>query len=192
MGTSIDHPANFGPAMKALNRRQQLFVIAVLDLGSTNYTRAARMAGYEQTTDEGMRVTAFRLAHNDKVVLALNEEARRRLMASAPMAISELVKIAEDPTDRKYQLKAIEMVLNRTGHHALTEHKVEVAHTYSDQQTIQRIFALAKQLQMDPVKLLGSAGVKVGEKGEVLDAEFSEVSSALNAEIDTQFDWKGE
>lgn len=186
MGTALDNPANFGPAMKALNRRQQLFVIAVLELGSTNYTRAAMMAGYEGTP-EAMRVQAYRLAHGEKVILALNEEAKRRLMASAPMAISELVKIAENEPDKKYKLKAIELILNRTGHHATTEHKVAVEHTYTDQQSVARIFTLAKTLGMDPKRLLGSAGVKVDDAGKIIDAEFTEVEP-----VSTEFDWKEE
>jgi len=119
-------------------------------------------------------------------------------MASAPMAISELIKIAEDPNDKKYQIKAIELILNRTGHHATTEHKVEVAHTYSDQQSVARIVALAKQLQMDPTKLLGSAGVKVDDKGQIIDAEFEEVQESvapLPEPVQSQtdeFDWKGD
>lgn len=194
MGTALDNPANFGPAMKALNHRQQLFVIAVLELGSTNYTRAAMMAGYEQKTPEGMRVTAHRLAHTEKVILALNEEAKRRLMASAPMAISELVKIAELENDKKYKLKAIELILNRTGYHATTEHKVAVEHTYTDQQTVGRIFTLAKTLGMDPKKLLGSAGVKTDDKGQIIDAEFAEVAHKTEVSdlANSEFDWKEE
>jgi phage terminase small subunit len=194
MGRSIDNPANFGPAMKALNTRQQQFVIAVLELGSTNYTRAAMMAGYEGTP-EAMRVQAYRLAHGEKIVLALNEEAKRRLMASAPMAISELIKIAENEPEKKYKLKAIELILNRTGHHSTTEHKVAVEHTYNDQQSVARIVALAKQLQMDPTKLLGSAGIKVDDKGQIVDAEFTEVQQegkeVAPLEQDN-FTWKGD
>lgn len=166
--------AQLGPHMRALNRRQRAFVVAVLELGSTNYTRAAYAAGYEGP-QPSVSVTAYRLAHNEKVIAALNEEAKRRLNASAPMAISELIKIAEYSGDTKSKLKAIEMVLNRTGHHALSEHKVAIEHSYNDQQAVTRIFTLAKQLQIDPVKLLGSNGVSVNEKGEILDAEFEEV-----------------
>lgn len=178
---------SFGPAMKALAPQQQRFVVALLELGTTNYTRAALAAGYKDGA--GINVTASRLAHDEKVLRALNEEAKRRLLASAPMAISELVKIAEDsaPMDKKYKLKAIEMILNRTGHHALSEHRVDVQHSYSDGDAIQKIYQLSKTLGLDPVKLLGSAGVKMDDKGQVIDAEFSEVED----EEDVSFDDPG-
>lgn len=196
---AYSHPADFGPAMKALTPLQQRFVIACLELGTTNYTRAAIAAGYKDNGGKSINVLAARLAHNERVIAALNEEAHRRLMASAPMAISELVKIAETEQDKKYKLKAIEMVLNRTGHHATTEHKVEVKHEYSDGEAVSRIFALAKQLQLDPVKLLGSNGVKVDDKGQIIDAVFTEVGEpeipqeeSVEYEPDGEFDWNGE
>lgn len=197
MANLLDTKKDFGPKMRALNPMQQRFVIAMLELGSTNYTRAALLAGYADNGNGAINVQASRLAHNDRVIDALNEEAHRRLMTAAPMAVSELLKIAETDTNQKYKLKAIEMVLNRTGHHALTEHKVEVAHTYSDKESIARIISLAKQMNMDPVKLLGNAGVKLGPQGEILDAEFTEVEqeqiSAEGAEHSMdEFDWKGD
>lgn len=186
MATQIDHPRNFGPHMKALTPAQQRFVIAVLQLGSTNYTRAAIAAGYKQTA---AKFAAYRLAHHEKVILALNEEAKRRLQASAPMAISELVKIAEETVDGKIKLKAIEMILNRTGHHALSEHRVDVQHSYSDPDAIARIRSLAMQLGMDPIKLLGTAGVKMDDTGQVIDGEFTEVTTEEDEPEEDSFDY---
>lgn len=189
MSRDISIGRSYGPAMKALLPKQQRFVVALLELGTTNYKRAAEAAGYGQGQNKNSIYTiAGRMAHDEKILRALNEEAKRRLMASAPMAISELVKIAEDPVgDKKYKLKAIEMILNRTGHHALSEHRVDVQHTYSDGDAVQRIQALSKTLGLDPVKLLGSAGVKFDDKGAVIDVEFSEVED----EEDDNFDYQG-
>lgn len=201
MGNQLDHPRNFGPHMRGLNRRQQLFVVAVLELGSTNWTRAARMAGYTENHDSphgGIRQTAWRLAHDEKVIIALNEEAKRRLQSSAPMAISELVKFAESesplPEDRKLKLKAIDMILNRTGHHAKTEHKVEVKHEYTDAQAIERIATLARQVGVDPQKLLGFTKPDIEP---AIDAEFTEAEEeSINAESAEHsmddFDWTGD
>lgn len=161
--------------MRALNSAKQRFVIAVLELGSTNYSRAARIAGYKE--GPGIKVTAHRLAHNPKVIAALNEEAKRRLQASAPMAISELLKIAETEMDGRLKLKAIEMILNRTGFNAISEHKIDVQHTYSDPAAIARIRDLSMQLGLDPTKLLGTAGVKIDEDGQVIEGEFTEADS---------------
>lgn len=173
--------------MKALRPGQQRFVIAVLELGSTNYTRAALVAGYKQ--GPALKVTAYQLAHNPRVIAALNEEAKRRLMASAPMAISELVKIAETTQDGKIKLKAIEMILNRTGHHALSEHRIDVQHSYSDPDAIARIKSLATQLGLDPIKLLGTAGVKTDEDGQVIEGEFREVTAEEDEPEEDNFDF---
>lgn len=187
MANQLDHPRNFGPHMKALRPGQQRFVIAVLELGSTNYTRAALVAGYKQ--GPALKVTAYQLAHNPRVIAALNEEAKRRLMASAPMAISELVKIAETTQDGKIKLKAIEMILNRTGHHALSEHRIDVQHSYSDPDAIARIKSLAAQLGLDPIKLLGTAGVKTDEDGQVIEGEFREISAEEDEPEEDNFDF---
>lgn len=180
---------NYGPAMKALNDAQRRFVVAVLELGSTNYTRAAMAAGYKGPPDN-VKVLACRMSHNPKIIAALNEEAKRRLQASAPMAISELIRMAEGGVlDGKLKLKAIELILNRTGFHALSEHRVDVQHSYSDPDAIARIQALSKQLGLDPVKLLGTAGVKVDDEGKVIDAEFTEVDPYTDETPGGEFDF---
>lgn len=172
MGTeiiTIPDNARFGPAMAALNDRQKKFVLAMLEFGSLNHTRCALAAGYTGD-DKTMRVTAHRLAHDDKVQAAIKEEARRRLNAGSLMAVSRLLQIADDEkTDKKDKLKAIEMILNRTGLPAQTEHKVEVTHVDTDMDAIERVKHLSKRLGLDATKLLGSVGVIDGEFTEVDD-----------------------
>src|SRR5690349_3017404 len=94
-----------GPKMKALNDRQQAFVVALLTQGTRNYAAAARTAGYQGEESGALRVSAHRLAHDERILAALREETERRMQASIGMAAEVLLSIAEDPT-HKDRLKA--------------------------------------------------------------------------------------
>jgi hypothetical protein len=59
-------------------------------------------------------------------------------------------------TTIKDRTKAIEILLNRTGLHALTEHKVKVEHTVDNEEALRKIAFLAKRVGIDPSKLLGT------------------------------------
>lgn len=161
----------FGPAMQALTEKQQGFVIAMMETGGLNYTRAALAAGYTDNPRHPgqVRAQAHRLAHDEKIQAAIKEESLRRLGAASFIAIKTVLEIADDRTaETKDRLKAAEMIMNRTGLHATSEHKVAVEHTTkSDKETIARIEHLAKGLGLDPKVLLGRA---------VVDAVFEEVA----------------
>lgn len=157
-----------GPAMKKLNDRQRGFVTAMLDFGGRNNTRAARAAGYDGV-DEVLRVTAYRLAHDPKIQEAIKEEGEKRLNAGTIMAVNILFDILDDATtETKDRLKAVEMVLNRTGLHTKTEQKVTVTHKdETSKEMIAEIKLLSERLGIDPQKLLGN--------NAVIEAEFVEI-----------------
>ena len=119
---------NIGPAMSALKPRQQLFVEALLDTGGDSATAAAAEAGYEGDSYGSLKVQAFRLMRSDKILAALREESVKRMMGATVVAVSQLVKLASNAVQEKDKLKAIEMILNRTGMQAISEHKVSVSH----------------------------------------------------------------
>jgi|CXWL01.1.fsa_nt_gi hypothetical protein len=173
MGTELilktPDDADLGPAMTALTEKQRRFVYALLHMGTANHTEAARAAGYECSTDNSMRVMAHTVAHNHRVQAAMLEESQRRMTAASTMAVSELVRIAHMSPDDKTKLKAIEMILNRTGLHAKSEHKVVVDDQRDDAAVAKRIALLAAELGLDPKKLLGSVGAPA------VDATFEEV-----------------
>lgn len=165
-----------GPAMQALKTdRQRAFVTAMLEIGggSGQYTRAALMAGY--IDGPAIHVTAHRLAHDPLVQEALREEAHRRLGASVISATSTLISIAESDVlvSTKDRLKAIDMILNRTGLPAQTEVKHTVIKRTSDEDIVDRIKMLAGKLGLDAQKLLGRP---------IVDAEFEEVGSTEGLE----------
>lgn len=161
--------SKLGPAMRALNERQRQFVLALLEQGTTNYTRAAAAAGYGNNP-ESLKVQAHRLAHDPRILAALQEEAKARITAGVVMAASSLVQIAEDSnTPTRDRLRALEMIMNRGGLHAMTESKQTIVHEADEAGAIARIKTLAATLGLDAKALLGSAGV--------VDVEFVEITS---------------
>lgn len=189
-----------GPAMRALNERQRLFVVATFEQGKRDATACARAAGY-QGDPNTMRVTAHRLSHDPRIIAAMKEEGQRRMDMLGSIAIEKLGAILETSIDEKTQLKAIDMALNRTGFHATSEHINRNETIMSDIEKIERITALAKTLGVEPAKLLGRfapkevtddgndtsgiAGVAVAGSGgtdTVIDADFEEVGSTEGLE----------
>lgn len=162
-----------GPCMQALTDRQRKFVYAMLDTGQVNHTACARVAGY-QGDEDTMKVTAHRLAHDEKIQAAIQEEARKMMGAAQLVATAHLVLIATNPA-HKDQLSAIKELMNRSGLAAATEHKITVTHAVDRVGVLREIEALAKDSGMDPRKLLSSYGV-------VVDADFTEIAPDASAE----------
>lgn len=165
---------NYGPKMQELNPRQRAFVLAALTTGKYAPALWAKMAGY-RGDDNVLAVTGHRLAHDKAVQEAMHEESVRRLASGKIYAVSVLLDLCTTADKDSVRLKAAEAILNRSGLHERTEHKTTVEHTISDRAMIDRIKVLAGRLGLDPVKLLGSAGVPVEEP---VDAEFEEVPSS--------------
>lgn len=166
MGGSLTVPddAVLGPAMLRLNERQRLFVTGMIAYGGLNNSRAALEAGYpnSENNPSQIRVTAHRLAHDENIQAAIKEEAVRMLNAGALVAVKVVLEIATDPgTEKKDRLKAAEMIMNRTGLHATSEHKVAVEHSSkSDKEAIANIERMAKALGLDARLLLGQGAVE--------------------------------
>lgn len=173
---ALPQHTKLGPSMRALaNDQQRLFVCALLELGDADYRRAALAAGYTSNSDTSLYQTAMRLAHDEKVQDAIFEESKRRLQTGLILATNAVLKIVkgEGPTGQpvaaRDQLRAAEMIFNRCGLPAET--KGEVVHKHvdaTDAERLQNVVRMAKELGIDPKKLLGSRGI-------VIDAEFTEV-----------------
>lgn len=142
------------------NDRMRRFVIAMLESPTSNYTACAYRAGYTGG-DEVMRQTGCRLAHDERILAAIQEEARGRMASGAIYAVSRLLELIADPkVSAANQLRGIEMLLNRVGLHAKIETTQNINHNIlTDDSMIKRIAALAGQLGLNPTALLGSAGV---------------------------------
>lgn len=183
-------PADIGPAMKALpNDRWRRFVLAMFELGDLGYYKAAIEAGVTGTPG-AVKVTAYRMAHDPRVQEAFHEEASRRLGAGKIVATHNLLKIASNPM-HKDQLRAITAILDRTGLHATTEHKVQVNNkSETDEAMIARIKELADKMGLDQTKLLGHNPPAIAppkpeeaRKAEaVVEGEFTEVEPEVKLE----------
>lgn len=150
--------------MQALKTdRQRAFVVALLEYGNANHTQAAIRAGF---SEQSAGVTGYRLAHDPAIQEAIREEGQRRLGGAVIAAASFLVQtIGDEGAQRKDRLKAAEMLFNRTGLPAQSEHKVTVEHTMSQSEQLGAIKELATKLGLDYKSLVGDA----------IDVEFTEV-----------------
>ncbi len=173
-------PSELGPAMLKLNAAQRRFVIAMVEVGG-NQRRCALAAGYKANPESPTTLTntACRLAHDEKIQEAMLEVGLRMLGAARiPTIKFVLDTILDESAERKDRLRAAQMVMDRTGLHAMSEHKVAVTHKdETSAQLIKEITQLSKVLGVDPKKLLGA---------NTVDAEFEEVTDeCLKGEEET-------
>ncbi len=167
----LPEASSLGPAMRVLTERQQLFVVACLDMGcATNHTQAARIAGY--VDGDALKVTAHRLAHHPKIQAALLEEAKKRIQAGTVAATSLLIEVVGDAEHAtKDRLKAAQMILDRGGVHAVTERLgTEVSSPEGRMEKVLRLALLAKLLGQDPRMLLGNLADAVEGDFKVLES----------------------
>jgi hypothetical protein len=92
--------------------------------------------------------------HSADVLGAVEEVARQALLGLAPLAIAAAKSILEDCRHPGH-LRAIEMVLDRTGHFARTEHKVTVEHSMDTARLEEIALRMAKELGVAPEAIFG-------------------------------------
>lgn len=143
--------------MLACSPMQRKFVLALLMQGTRRSNRAAAIeAGYSNVKD-GAKVRGFHLARNERVVAALQEEARRRMDGSSIVAADVLIAIMSDPDQpAKERRSAAVALLDRTGFGA--QQNINVNKTLTDRTGVAmaaKIAEFAMRLGMDPGVLLG-------------------------------------
>ena len=178
----IQTPAEgeMGPKMSALTERQQRFVVALALQGSRDFTAAARSAGYSPDKPTVAQVTGSRLAHDPRIQEAMFEYAQRQMQTGGLIAVDIVMDIATNP-QHKDQLKAAVALLDRTGLHAKSEHKVTVEDvSKTDEAMVARFLHLAKQNKM-PIEQIRAT---LEGTGVVLDADFTVV------EPEVKEDWE--
>lgn len=171
-----------GPAMRALpNDRWRKVVDILLSQGKRDATAAVRAAGYVGTPD-GLRTTAYRLMHDERMQKAIHEEGQKRLKGvMLALALDVHQELLENPqTEPAARLKAVQMVYDRAGMHAVAEERRVVEHIGSDPDSLKRIEQLAKSLGLTHEQLKRLVGNRVGVNMEVptTDAEYVEVQPA--------------
>lgn len=169
-------PKNLGPKMSALLPRQQAFVIAMLENGG-NRVRAALEAGYGESAKTGEQsyssaaTAGWRLAHDDDIIAAMQEQTDRMLQSGSIKAAATLISLL-DSNDTKTKAKVAQDILDRSGHGAITKQEISVTH---EDKTTAELLAFIKtaaaEQGLDARKLIGQAGLDPN----ILDAEFEEV-----------------
>lgn len=152
----------YGPAMSALTEKQRRFVLALLNIPGCSHAKAAREAGYSDSSD-GAKVRGHEAAHNPAVQMALREEAGKRLNSMSVIAANVMMDIMlADETSPKDKLKAAMAVLDRTGFAAAQTINVNKNITdNSGRAVMERIQRAAAALGVDPGTLLGAVPMKV-------------------------------
>lgn len=163
----MDSEENLGPCMSALNERQRAFVRALIERPKCTFMLAARLAGFgvPGSSSHVLRQIGYRLAHQENIISAIQEEARRGILSQGTLVgFRVLLQIAQND-GHKDQLRAAEMLLNRVGFHEITEHKVMVTKTdMTGAAMVERIKLLAAGLGFDPALLLGGNAPEVAMK----------------------------
>jgi len=174
---------DLGPAMKELTLPQRAFVLAFANFGGTNQGEAARLAGYGSANDVGAASDqAYALLRSPRILVALREEADKRLKAGAILAASVLSEIATDVHHRDRYKAAVEL-LNRAGLVVEGVSRLIVEDHRTTEEITRRVVSLAVKLGIDPTKLLGN---------DVIDADYTEVDvekrvDSLHEQMD---DWQ--
>lgn len=156
-----------GPAMSCLADRERAFVVALISAGGgpAQVQNAAKAAGYSDSS------YGWQLMRKDKILAAMHEEARKKLLSGALLGSKVLIEIAMDG-GHKDRFKAAKELLAHSGLAPKSEQTINVNHANVDTKTvIEEITMFAKQLGLDPVALLGSAGVIVDADFTVIEPE---------------------
>jgi phage terminase small subunit len=163
--------ADFGPAMRTLSPLMRRFVQVMVENPGCNRSAAAAEAGYSAVSAVSLRVTVHRLMHDGRVLTALDELTTQRLQSATLMATAELERIiSSEGTTAKDRLKAIGMVLDRTGHAAAQTINVNktVTRKVDASEAMARIAEFRQKFPQQFAKLTGAAP-------EVIEGEFAEV-----------------
>ena len=180
MGAPVaEFDENDGPCMAALTELERNLVRAFFD--HPNYTQAqlAEVAGYQKgTAPNQLSVAGARAFGRERVIAAMQEEGSKRLRSGGALAVSALMDMVRNP-QHKDHAKAVQMALDRTGFHAMSEHKVIVddKRPQTKAELIAAITRLAAERGLDTtatMKLIGrdpSSG-REHDPTKAIDAEF--------------------
>jgi hypothetical protein len=183
-----------GPAMKALpNDAWREFVYAYVqnpnpDIGGGK-AAALRAAGLGQgSTPAQQAKDAWKLAHDDRVIAAIAEEARKIIRGGAPEAANALLSLVRD-RDHKDHARALAMVLDRADP-VETRHSMEVVHKVIDPdvEALEELRA-ARALGATPDKLrelFGGNGLARLERLEAQQAASAKVIDGEAIEIESE------
>lgn len=149
-----------GKALSGLPEQQRAFVLRLMELGPTKKVAAKAAKDVGLSPNYG-----YELMRDERILAAIREEATKTLAGAALIGVKVMIEIAQD-RDHKDRLKAAKELAAINGFTA--EQRIVVEHISHDSKAqIEQIKALAKELGLDPQKLIQGAGI--------IEAEFTEV-----------------
>lgn len=172
-----EDPTEYGPAMQGLTQLQRNFVTAAMEHPTYSQAGLAKEAGYSTGGADPAKyftVVGHNNMHNPAILAAMDEEADRRMRYGGAIGVAAVVKIALNESHKDH-LKASLALMNRTGRHEMTEHKVIVDDKRPE--TKQELLTATKRvleelgMSVDDAK----AFIKKTTGEDIVDAEFSEV-----------------
>ena len=153
-----------GPAMRALpSDRWRAAAVARFmvqpGVGGGN-TAACRIAGFGSTTKGSMKVTAFNVFHDPRMLAAMRELGEQFLRGGVRDAIAVVHEIMGDKK-HKDRLKAAQVIINYA-HPVQTAHHVTVEHV-DDRRMMEFALKLAAEMGVEAGKLVGRIDGKLIE-----------------------------
>ena len=177
--SKITEPLSFGPEMRKLAVKEQIFVCNLF-LGLRSVTKAAELAGYREDPTEprnNLRVRAHRLLHDPRLIPAIREEAQRRTAFLIPRAQQALADILENPQHADH-FKAIKTVRDDGGVTKAVEKVLNVQISITQEEKIKAIELFAKNHGINPKTLLGF------DPTPTIEADFTEVKPDFDKEFE--------
>ena len=154
------------PLLLALTPRRRAFVLAMARNPTGDHTSWAREAGYSDKSEGAIRVRAYEAYHDPKVQAAVNELAKSTLGALGPLvAVHAVLNMARN-SESSGHIKAVEMILNRTG--MAEKQQIEITHRdLTGDALMERVALLAAKHGVDLGNALGSPKLIEGAATEV-------------------------
>ena len=176
-----------GPAMRALpNEAWRAFVYSYVanpnPRGGGGKAAALRAAGLGQgSSPEQQAKDAWKLAHDDRVIAAIAEEARKVIRVGAPEAANALLGLVRNP-EHKDHARALAMVLDRADP-IQTHHNMEIVHRVvdPDAEALEELRA-ARLIGASPEKLRELFGGNGLARLERLEAQQAAAAKVIDAE----------
>jgi hypothetical protein len=180
-----------GPAMRKLpNDKWRMFARAYATgkPGLGAITRAARAAGFGKGgTSAHTHKIAWKLSRDDRMIAAIEEEARNVIRLGAPEAARALLNLVRNE-GHKDHARGVGMLLDRL-YPVTTLASVEVTHKLAspDEEALEELKAL-RQLGTERPKLLELFGHNGLERLEALEARRAETAKVIDAEAIGELD----
>lgn len=187
-----DERESFGPCMLACRPDEREFVLHVIARKSN--AEAAKLAGWGEPDSSANTLSRIghRLAHRDRIIAAIGEEVKKLTRSRATLKAAQVI---DEILNNSYHKDAARVALSvpERVDPTIQKHEVEVTHKIDheaealDQLRSLRALNVAREKL---IELYGAFGLErlekklaIENKGNVVDAEFSEVAHDPDADL---------